>query len=370
MSEVEQDFSKENILELTTNLKVEFVKKYTTNESLLAINSKTKLQNSDENLELAKLTKLIRSIATKIGILLNPGKFVEKNYTIFYKELQNFSNHIFFLLSLLPLFYKNPSVYPSYFLNDLNKLIINLMENISKLCIEIELLSDDSIDNEAKEERNEERLIPIGLIWNSCDSLLELSEIGPTGVLSKLITKNSTLLNDVLEEIDDWLVEPSLGNEDFLVDEYSSDEEDKDDSKLNPIDDSNDNEEILKVVVPFVKDWQKNIKLIKLLFSSFIKSIKENNTKSSKFKSSSNQGEILDSLNALHDNISESVDILVSDILSSDTFIDVQTDFNEEIEKLNEYLKKMVKAIKNLNSNDEKRNKWLNVWEIKYFEKN
>lgn len=345
----------EMLLKVLDSIRTEFVNKYTTVEALHGISTTTKLQNSTEIEELIKLNQLIKARSTKIGILLDTKRFTPNNFKILHEELQGLAQGTFYLLSLLPLFYKDKNhEYPTFFINSMDHQIIQLLNNINLLCDEIALMLEDKEDEETTTTEGEEdnkKLIPIGLIWSTCDELLKLGEVKPQGLLSLKINGSIQLVDDVLLEVDEWLEEPGFGlDKDMLF----SDEED-DEDEVNEEDEA----ESLKLFIPFMEGWKNKIKMIKLLLSSFSKSIKAH-------KNIKDQAENLDKLEQLHQKITESLDVLISDVLMSSAGTKLK-EFDEDIDDLNINLKNMIKVIKDLNKNDEKRNKWIQVWDTKYF---
>lgn len=102
--------------------------------------------------------------------------------------------------------------------------------------------------------------------------------------------------------------------------------------------------------------------MVKLLLSSFAKSLATN-----VYNSKSTKASMLDKLHTLQLLIVEQLDEFLSDVFMSDASFE-PADFKDNITALNDSLGQMVKIIKNLNTSDPKKLKWITVWENKYFQ--
>ncbi|EDO18192.1 hypothetical protein Kpol_543p21 [Vanderwaltozyma polyspora DSM 70294] len=356
--------TRENIRELVDNIDSQFVEPYSESKHLREISSTTSLQDSTPILELSKLAKIIKAHSTKVGIVCNPDKFYkDSNINPIFNELKNFTNSIFYLLSLLPLFYSNKDdLYTEKFLQSLDDLILGLLNGVSLLSNELNLMlanDEDAQTNSKDKEESGDRLVSIGIIWASCDNLDALAKKGSSGLLCENIHNNIDLLSDVLNDVNDWLEEPEFGGDDMIL----GDDDDLEENMENLTITSKTEDRkslILEQMTQFMEEWQNNIKLIKLLLSSFTKSISQSSKSSYKATN-------LNSLETLHSQVIENVDELISDIFMSDETFQ-KSDFEENIQTLNKVLKDMVSVIKKINKTDPKKSKWIEVWELKYFE--
>lgn len=312
--------------------------------------STTKIKDSTPSKELVKLSQLIKSHTTKIGIVLKPETFTEQNYTATFTELKGFTDYVFYYFSLLPLFYKSQE-YPEFMLKKLDNATFELLNGMEVLCNEL--------DRKFKQnDSDEDRLLSIGMLWTSCDTLEEIGLKGKFGLLADSIRDSNGLVEDVLNEIDDFLKDPSLENGFMLDDEYDSEE--KGEEKVGKI--IEDDQETLEKLINFTKAWKTKLKLIKLLLSSFISTISSND-----YKSINKKGSVLDELQSLHLLITKNIDELIGDIFMADSTFDPE-DYTEQIETLDKSLRKIISVMRQLNNDDIKKSKWVNVWEAKYFE--
>lgn len=333
------------------DIRSQFCETYRNGKDLRGISSHTRLQDSDEHTELKKLAQIIAAHATKIGIVCEPSIFYE-NLTPLAKELQEFAHSLFYLLSLLPLFYHDgQDVWASFFLQRLDEKVLELLNGASVLCNDIDAMLKD----ENREKEDADRLRSIGMIWAACDCLQKLADKRNFGILGDAIQENCSLVQDALQDIEDWIADPQFGNEFDL--EESEDEEEHESAGPN-----GDDEEALTKMTHFIETWKIKIKMIKLLLSSFAKTISTNFYNSKEVK-----GSILQELYDLQRSVVAQVDELISDFLMSDASFDTE-ELHPPIENLNGLLAKMVKILKHLNDKDVKKSKWVHVWETKYFE--
>lgn len=335
-------------------IRSQFCESYQQASDLRGITSETQLQSSDELTELKKLAQINRAHATKIGIVCQPQRFYD-NLSALSKELQEFTASLFYILSLLPLFYQDKKDrWAPFFLQSLDSKILELLSGSSVLCNDIDAMLKD--DQREKEDRD--RLRSIGMIWAACDSLHELAQRGQFHLLGDAVHQSCALVQDVLQDIEQWIADPELGNDFDLGDLEGSDDE-KDESGSDG--DGGNDEVALQKMKDFVQGWQNNIKMIKLLLSSFAKSISTNFYNDRKTK-----GSILQKLYDLQKDVVAQIDELLSDFFMSDASFD-PTEFESTIKRLNELLTQMVRIIRNLNKDDAKKSKWIDVWDNKYF---
>lgn len=253
-----EPFTASDVASLVRTLRTDFVTSFSSKAQLRTLKPTTSLKDSDPSTELQKLSQIIRAHATKIGIIYHPDKF-HGSISAACKELQLFTNAVFFLFSLLPLFYTGN--YADYFTDALDANILGLLNGVQGLCDEIDaLLADEdttaTTTAESKDSEQDLRLISVGKVWASCDSLKELATLGNLGLLNKKISVSTKLISDTLSELEDWLLEPELESEDpFGLDEYDSGAEDE----SEPESASEDSKKTLAEVVEFIKIWQQKL---------------------------------------------------------------------------------------------------------------
>lgn len=362
MSTASEVIDKTKIQELLDSVRSQFITPYKDENplTLREIKSTTDLSKSNSTPleELSKLAKMIKAHTTKVGIVCHPDKFKdEANDVAIFKELTALVNVVFFLFSLLPLFYSNKKdQYAEFFLDQLSINIMRLLNGISQLTDDLDAMIADKFDEVTDSEN---RLVSIGMIWASCDALNVLASKGNAGLLCDNIRGSCQLVDDIQIDIEEWLEDPQLGNGMLLEESFDSEEDEEFGNEV-------DEEETASInrIKKFLEIWQVNIKMIKLLLSSFTKSISQaTNKEQNNYKGSS-----LDLLQALHSKVVGLLDEIVADTFIADSSFQ-HDDSVEDIELLNKSLKEMVKIIKDMNKSDPKNSKWIEVWETKYSEK-
>ncbi|SCV00494.1 LAME_0G10088g1_1 [Lachancea meyersii CBS 8951] len=352
-----------NIKILIATLQTDFVQNFDYYEKLHGLKPKIKLQDSNPIAELKKLSQILKAHSTKIGIVSHPDKF-HNNLDAAFKELQLFANAVFFLISLLPLFYQGQ--FTQYFTSLLDANILGLLNGISGLCDDLsqllatpfdKLASDASGDSTEDSNSTPARLISIGKIWAACDSMLELATMGNLGLLNQKIQVSAKLVGDTLSEVEEWLLEPRVESDDpFGLDSDSDNDESGSTSETEP-------QEAPKEMIQFVQDWQSKLKMIRLLLQSFSKSIASNDYKNKEPTASQ-----LDKLNELHKRIVAEIDELVSSTFMAGQDFDAEDEEIQDLKlQLNTAVREMAIIIKALNKDDEKKGKWIQVWYNKYF---
>ncbi|CDO92869.1 unnamed protein product [Kluyveromyces dobzhanskii CBS 2104] len=331
-------------------LKTEFP--YATTVSLKAIPKKTKLADSSLLEELGKLSQLIKSNATKLGIISTPDRILS-NEDAFKKQLVDLMNVLFYLLSLVPLFHD--SCFTDYFVDNLDQEIVSLILGVHGLSDELlEIVSADpkafddaSVpENEKLSKFLKERLISIGKIWSQCDRLESLSKRGNLGLLAEYISSSIKLLQDSNEELEEWLEDPVINSDPFGMNDNFSDEEGSD---LDAED-----EEVSETMIEFVRSLLQKSRLLKLLLGSLTKSIDIK-------KDTASTAAQLSELHLLHKSI-----VSNSDTLISSTLMNAEYESDPEVETatlaINNDVKKIIKIVTQLNSSNESKLKWIQVW--------
>ncbi|ODV84721.1 hypothetical protein CANARDRAFT_28868 [[Candida] arabinofermentans NRRL YB-2248] len=318
-------------------------------------------------LELPKLAKLLNMHATKIGLVFKPP-LDPSSHTARYTELENASKTMILLYSLLSQLINEKETYSSLFVGQCVEVCRGLTTNFISLSSEVAILMNNTIeeteDKEAEEQEQEQeqegkdRLISIAKIWESCDSIQNLVKLGSAGILKGKLKGANQLVNDALEEFEEWVEDPTSGfNDDDDDDPFQLNRGfDEPTTKDNNTDDE-DEDEVDEELLKFAKIWVQKVKLIKLLLTSLDKSIPANKY-TTKFSSR------VDLLNSYQSSISEVLDDVVGSIIYEQ---DLEAAI-ESSEKLKTVCSKIVTSVKELNNSDPKRCKWLDTWQVKFLE--
>ncbi|EHN01105.1 YLR287C-like protein [Saccharomyces cerevisiae x Saccharomyces kudriavzevii VIN7] len=343
----------EKLLELLDSIEKQFLVPYEKQADLRKICSTTKLQDSTPIKELEKLASVLKAHCTKIGIVCKPGTF-DRNHKAVFTEIQNFSKPLFYLLSLFPLFYNDKNC-PKYFTDQLDESTLQLLDGLRDFVAELQ----KRLKNEQDASLDKERLTSVGKIFNACDSLSNCSKVGPFGILANILKGNLAIMDDTLDEIKEWLEEPdfSANSTDIFLDFENSESE----TEVNDEEDF-DQEKIYESIKSFFCGFARKIKLIKLLVSTFRKTLV-----SKDFKPKKNQASTLDSL---HTSFKE-VQLLLDEVVSTVQFEPRKfsaEEVKEEQAGLSAVTKKALTQINKLYEGDAKRKKWIEIWETKFKE--
>lgn len=308
--------------------------------------SQIKAAKVDDPLEeLSKLSKLIKAHTTKVGIIFKPETLKNQNDAAF-STLLKLSETIILIVSIIPQLdsKKLSQIYQDELVNVL-RLIIHANVNLAKELRN--LSSEDSNENESND-----RLISVGQIWSSCDELLLLIQKAPLGYLSDKTKQTISLIEDGLEEFEEWAENP----EDFDDEDpfgFSDDESDEEEETPTDSKDEEDEPKDKSKLIEYSKKWLSKIKLIKLLLKSLAKSLP-----------SSTPGTQIDNIYQVERQLVKSVDQIIVDLML-DQQVDEETE--EYATQIDKACAKIVKIVKQANSNENKI-KWCNDWHSKYNE--
>lgn len=303
--------------------------------------------------ESTKLAKLIHAYVTKLGIIFKPP-ILDTAYNACYKELDIVLKSLILFVSLTKQINNGSRLYSQLLTSAILSQCISIFEGYLELVGELELILNDDEINE--DESN--RLISVGKIWDSCDSLCELCKLGSSGLLKAKLKQTNYLIGDALEEYTGWIENP---NNELQDNPFDLDLEINDDIPSSPKEDKTDDEDnetkIDTEVLEFSEKWIKKLSLIKLLLSSLDKSIP-----SSKYNAKFSSG--IDLLDKKRLKLSEYIDDLVASVI-----YDEDLDAAEKVAiLLVKETNQIVEIVKKLNYNDEKKCKWLITWKIKFLE--
>ncbi|KAK6877775.1 hypothetical protein K6H11_000046 [Candida tropicalis] len=304
--------------------------------------------------ELYKLIKLIKAHVTKVGIIFKPNN-LKKDPNVAYNTLEKLSETLVLLISLIQSFKIKQEEISKIFYDEIFNNVKNLIVSINQLSNELMIIFDQDGDNDEddrEEVSDDGRLVGVGRIWSNCDALIKLLDEGAVGLLSNKIKQSILLLDDGFEEFKEWAENPQDMDDDpfgFSDDDEDDDEEEgeEDDRYVNeepPV----DNSEISK----FALKWVKKIELIKLLISSFKKSIPKTTS-----------GQLIDEINSIQLKLINLIDKFIMNLM-------LDTTIDEEILKNTKEItlqaNKLSKIGISIHSTDDKKSKWYETWINKF----
>lgn len=309
-------------------------------------------QVEDPLREIIKLTKLIKAVTTKVGIVFAPQNILKPSDAA-HDTVAELSRTFVFLTSALSQL--SPEKVSSLFHTEIAAKSKDLIDTASKFADELDqiLNTKDEKSGEYLDEPDtvNPRLISVGKVWLLCDSIGDFIEKGSLKYLQLKTTLNISLIEDGLDEFEEWIKNPQdFDDEDpFGLEDDFSDEEAPSESK-NESDDEAGNEDIVK----FGELWLKQLKLVKLLFLSINKSLP-----------SVASGSVIDEIYTTENAISRSVDKLIVELMMNKELNDEVKDLDKDIGKA---CGNIINILRNVNKTSESKVKWCVSWESKYKE--
>lgn len=306
--------------------------------------------------ELIKLSALIRAQTTKVGIIYAPSTIRKQTEAAHDTVAELSKTFVFYVSALAQL---SPVKVSKLFLDEVVTISKDLIGSASEFADELILIlesldgQNDDKNEEAAPESVNSRLLSVGKLWLLCDKIKDFIEKGNLKFLQLKTALNITLIEDGLEEFEEWIHNPQdLDDDDFfgLDDDFSDSE-----APTNVADQENpheeaDNEELVK----FCEQWLKQLKLVKLLFLSINKSLP-----------SMTAGSDIDEIYQTENKIARHVDLLVVELMMNRELNDEVTRLDGELEK---ECFKIIRILRSVNKSNEAKVKWCLSWEVKYKE--
>lgn len=134
-----------------------------------------------------------------------------------------------------------------------------LMSALSAMLIEL-LRVDTSPDTEESKSADS-TLTSIGMVWQTCDHLKSLPTEGLQGVASTKLQEFSGMIQDSLQDIKEWIEDPS--SNDFDFDDFDDDDDGQGESEGA----GEPDEELVNLA----KKWQDRLVKVDFLYKSIIK---------------------------------------------------------------------------------------------------
>lgn len=305
----------------------------TLSQSLSDIKSSSHLVAPDE--ELTKLAKLLSAHATKVGIAFRPPVSVNASY----EQLKETSAKMLLIVGVVAQF--DEQRWSSLFYKEVINRVRELIQGYVTLLDELDALDfkDDS------KEHSEGRLISVGKIWDSCKSIEALMSVGNFGLLREQIKLSMGIVEDASAELNEWIEDPFIEAE---INFGKVDEEDEEEEEQE------EEQQVSSYTIEFANKWTGKIKMLKLLLSSLGKSL----------PSSVETGTSIDEFNKEQNTLGALVDDLVCDIfLNSES-----KDLDANALKVKDQSQLLIKLVRQLNKDDDKKTKWLDLWSDKFLQ--
>ncbi|ABN65485.2 predicted protein [Scheffersomyces stipitis CBS 6054] len=314
--------------------------------------------------ELLKLAKLIKAHTTKVGIIFKPEN-LKKDANPAFTTLSKLSETLILLVSVVVQL--RPSEISQLYYDELLKGIKQLMDSNKELSHELTLIfdsqNDENTENTPSKDSDEmdKRLVSVGKIWSNCDVLISMINNGALALLTDKIKQSVLLIEDGFEEFAEWTENVEEIDDDpfgFSDDEFS-DEESEDDAhppvaedKDNKSEDDGENGEDVEELKKFAQLWLKKIELVKLLISSFKKSLPL-----------STSGSSIDSIYAIQFGLVKLIDKFIVDLMLDRT---IDGEIEEYTGAITKESVKLAKLARDIHAKNNKKAKWYEAWETKF----
>lgn len=293
--------------------------------------------------EFPKFMGLVHSHATKLGLVFK-APIDEENYHACWKELKQSMSVLVLLMSLTKQLRSQQSKYSQMLTVELCDGIKTLLVSVRSLLLDLRAELCESTDSHCAVKSG--RLVSVGRVWESCQTVEKTVENGSSGLLKQRIKQSNRIVTDALKEYESWLANPG-----------KSDDFDWDDGSDNSNEDTEESHEVDPKLVDFAQVWDKKMKMVRLLMGSLGKSIP-----SSRYTVKFSKA--IDLLNEKRLKVGERTDDLVASVI-----------YDEDLEEAREAAKELrteatdvAEIVKKMNAGNSMRIKWMETWELKFSE--
>lgn len=316
-------------------------------------------QVSDPLQELNKVTQLIKAHTTKVGIIFKP-EVLEKETESSYNTLQKLSESVVLLVSLVAQL--DPKDTSQIFFDEIvqciNEILLSNVHLATQLLI-LEQISDpyrdDSPQPTGELETTDGRLVSVGKVWSSCDSLIKILKDGKLGVLNHKFKQSIDLVEDGLDEFAEWAENPEeFDDEDpFGLSDSESDDEPNDTTPPTnePNEPSEEQELAIQKLKEFSLKWLDKIKMVKLLLTSTSKSLP-----------SVTSGETINIIYQAQKDVVNLIDKLIVELMMNG----LTSSCDEYTSGITKNCNKLLRVVKEVNKSSDSKVKWCESWELKY----
>lgn len=321
--------------------------------------------------ELQKVTKLIKAHTTKVGIIFKP-EVLEKETETSFNTLQKLSESIVLLVSLVAQL--NPNDISQIFFDEIvyciNEILRSNIQLVDQLMV-LEHISDPYNDaNDGQDsgdggvnvpgvETSDGRLVSVGKVWSSCDGMIKILQDGRLGVLRVKFKQSIGLIEDGLDEFDEWAENPEEFDDDdpFGLDDSEEDEEEQEEQANPPSsgkgDETDDEDTEIKrnQLITVSKSWLNKFKLIKLLLTSTSKSLP-----------SVTSGDTINIIYQAQKDIVNLIDKLIVELMMNG----LTPSGKQYGDGITKNCNTILKVVKEVNKSNDTKVKWCTSWQSKY----
>ncbi|CDR47987.1 CYFA0S41e00122g1_1 [Cyberlindnera fabianii] len=300
---------------------------------------------TDADQELIKVSKILSAHATKIGIAFRPPVSINASY----EQIKETSQKMLLIVGATSQF-ENEVEWSLLFQKEVISTVQDVISSYIAFLDELEALDfKEKKETAEQKEGVDGRLVSVGKVWDSCKTLQALMEKGKLGLLKDNIKMNMQIIDDALDEFTEWIENPEVMND---FDPFGLGDA-NDDDKADSEEEEEKSTEIDSKTLELAKVWTDKIKMLKLLMSSLSKSLPA---------SKDAKGSDVDEFNKEQDQLVAQVDDLVAAFFMNSGMPEIKTQITG-IQKKSELL---ITLVRKLNKDDDKKTKWLDLWQEKF----
>lgn len=298
--------------------------------------------------ELTKLAQLIRAHTTKVGIIFNP-KMLNKSPQESYRVVQKLSETTVLLVSVAAQLSapELSDIFYTELLESIQQVLTSEMMLVDQL-VALEANSSQPSTSEVAVEADG-RLVAVGKVWSSCDNLCTIVGEGKLGVLNRKFKLSISLVEDGLEEFEEWAQDPEEMEDPFGFSDSEEDDDDETQQEKPPLD---MDEDVKQQVIEYSQEWIRKFKLIKLLLISVSKSLP-----------SVTSAENINTIYQAQRKVVTNVDKMVVDLMVNCKVTQEIKQYGIEITK---QCNSIMKIVKEVNKSNESKVKWCDTWSDKF----
>lgn len=301
--------------------------------------------------ELVKLASLIRAHSTKVGIIYEPSKLRTQTDAAS-STVSEFSKSMVAYISVLSQL--DPAQVSNLFYGEIlsksRHLVgasVSFFEELKKLKATADL--EGLASSEESEPATDHRLLSVGKLWNVCDDIASLINLGNLKFLQQKTKVQLSLIEDGLDEFEEWAENPEeMDDEDpFGLESLDDDEPPSSEPEvLSPAD--------LENLSKFSKHLLQKFKLVKLLLLSINKSLPS-------ITAGSDIDEVYRSQSAI---VRESDSLIVELMMNCKVSAAVYDHSNA----MDRACFRIASVLRKSNKGADSKIKWLGSWELKFHE--
>lgn len=111
-------------------------------------------------------------------------------------------------------------------LDEVKNQVLDFLSAHKGLCTELISLSEHPEKDADKNSEESGRLVSVGRVWKACDQVMAISQLRSSKILAIKVEQFAEMLQDALDDLEDFIENGNEGGNDDFILEFGSDEED------------------------------------------------------------------------------------------------------------------------------------------------